>query len=147
MPRVVTQASDETRPTRIPMASRPDSRPATREAQVLDRLITARGIGQYGLFFVRGEGEFFPNGVEESSGFVVDGQGRVYSFWTGWDEARQEVHFSTWEQVEPEPEWLEDEQSLQAREAVGLDTPAAWPAHQPALSDARARDQGQALTH
>jgi hypothetical protein len=99
--------------------TRTSDRPVTREAQVLERLLAARGIGPHALFFVSGEGEFFPNGIEESSGFVVDHEGRVYSFWTGWDAERDEVGFTEWEQVEPEPSWREDEEYRQALEAVG----------------------------
>jgi hypothetical protein len=102
------------------MATHPESKPATREAQVLDRLLAARGIGQYGLFFVSGEGTFFPNGVEEASGFVVDHQGKVYTFWTGWDPRRQEVRFSQWEAIEPEPDWDDDDEYQDAREQAGL---------------------------
>src|SRR5207249_3105558 len=107
------------------MATHPNARPSTREAQVLDRLLAARGIDRYGLFFTSGEGDFFPNGVEETSGYVVDSQGQVYSFWTGWDDTRQDVHFTEWEPVEPEPDWLRDDDYVRARRAAGLDAPAA----------------------
>src|SRR5688572_19804165 len=102
------------------MATHPDSRPATREAQVLDRLLAARGIGQYGLFFVSGEGTFFPNGVEETSGFVVRQTGEVYAFWTGWDSSRREITFSQWDQVTPEPDWHDDEEFQHARRRAGI---------------------------
>ena len=107
------------------MATHPNARPATREAQVLDRLLATRGIGRYGLFFTSGEGDFFPNGVEETSGFVIDGQGQVHSFWTGWDADRQDVTFTEWQCVEPEPDWLSDDEYLHARRQAGLDLPPA----------------------
>lgn len=96
------------------------TRPATREAQVLGRLVSARVFGPYAFFFVSGEGEFFPNGVEESSGFVIDRHGSVHSFWTGWDADRDEVTLVGWESVDPEPTWLEDDEYRRAREALGL---------------------------
>ena len=65
-----------------PSTQRSD-RPATREAQVLERLVSARIFGPHAFFFVSGEGTFFPNGVEESSGFAIDRDGHVWSFWTG----------------------------------------------------------------
>ena len=102
------------------MATHPDSKPATREAQVLARLIAARGVRRYGMFFVTGEGTFFPNGVEESSGFVVDQQGQVFSFWTGWDSSRREVTFSQWELVDPEVDWPDDDEYRKARKHAGL---------------------------
>jgi hypothetical protein len=95
-------------------------RPSTRDAQVLGRLVKARVFGPYAFFFVSGEGQFFPNGVEESSGFVLDHGGRVYSFWTGWNPDRQEVTLVEWESVDPEPAWIEDDEYRQAREALGL---------------------------
>jgi hypothetical protein len=103
------------------MATHPDSKPATREAQVLDRLIAARGIGSYGLFFVSGEGQFFPNGVEEASGFAISDLGQVYAFWTGWDSKRREVIFSQWETAETEPDWVDDDEYQRARHQAGLD--------------------------
>jgi hypothetical protein len=102
------------------MATHPHAQPATREAQVLARLIAARGIGRYGLFFVTGEGTFFPNGVEEASGFAVDQRGQVYAFWTTWDSTRREVTFSEWEPVDPEPDWRDDDEYQRAREQAGF---------------------------
>jgi hypothetical protein len=95
-------------------------RPSTREAQVLKRLVSARVFGPHAFFFVSGEDEFFPNGVEESSGFVLDRNGQVWSFWTGWDADRGEVTLDGWEMTDPEPEWREDEEYQRARAAVGL---------------------------
>jgi hypothetical protein len=102
------------------MATHPDSRPATREAQVLARLIAAHGVRRYGVFFVTGEGHFFPNGVEESSGFVVDQHGQVYAFWTGWDSNRRDITFSQWEPVDAEADWLNDDEYKKARKLAGL---------------------------
>ena len=62
-----------------------------------------------------------PNGVEEASGQVVDEQGRVFAFWLGWDARRKTPAFTEWEEVEPEPAWLESAEYRHARERVGLD--------------------------
>jgi len=62
-----------------------------------------------------------PNGVEDASGHVIDKHGRVYAFWLGWDDLQQAPAFTMWEEVEPEPGWLENAEYRQARERVGLD--------------------------
>jgi hypothetical protein len=72
------------------------------------------------MFFVTGEGEYLPNGDEETSGFVIDDSGQAYSFWTGWDSARQAVTFSEWETVDVEAEWLGVGEFERARAAAGL---------------------------
>jgi hypothetical protein len=101
------------------MAIRPgiknSDRSLTRDAQVLRRLVSARIC-----FFASGEGEFFKNGVERASGLVINQRGEVWSFWTGWDDARDEVVLAEWESVSPEPAWLEDQEYREAREALGL---------------------------
>lgn len=92
----------------------------TRGAQMLRRLVGARIFGPYEFFFVSGEGEFFKNGVERSSGLVMNQHGQVWSFWTGWDDARDEVTLASWEAVPIEPDWSEDQEYREAREALGL---------------------------
>jgi hypothetical protein len=104
----------------IQLGSQHADRPATREAQVLERLVRPRVQGPHAFFFVSGEGTFFPNGVEESSGYVIDRHGSVWSFWTGWDPDRGEVILTEWDYVIPEPSWLGDEEYQRARAAVGL---------------------------
>ncbi|HZO31628.1 MAG TPA: hypothetical protein VFH48_37180 [Chloroflexota bacterium] len=44
----------------------------------------------------------------------------MYAFWLGWDDRRQAPAFTEWEEVEPEPTWLESTEYRQARERVGL---------------------------
>ena len=95
-------------------------RPATRDAQELNRLIRTRVFGSYALFFESGEGEYFPNGVERTSGLVINQRGHVWAFWTGWDTDRSEVVLTEWESVDPDPAWLEDDEYQEARRAVGL---------------------------
>ena len=91
------------------------------DAQILKRLAEGRGLWRHAFFFVTGEGEFIPNGVEDASGHVVDEHGHVYAFWLGWDDVRQAPAFTMWEEVEPEPGWIENAEYRQARESVGLD--------------------------
>jgi hypothetical protein len=97
------------------------SQPITREGKLLDRLARARGLKRYAFFFVTGEDDLLPNGVETSSGFVIDDHGRVFSFWTGWDMDCQEPTFSDWERIEPEPGWENSREYRQARQQVGLE--------------------------
>ena len=93
----------------------------TRRSGDLDRLISRERIhGRYALFFVTGEGVLLPDGTEEESGYVIDEFGRVFSFWTGWDDERGEVVFSEWEPVNPEPHWSRSAEYRSARRSVGL---------------------------
>jgi hypothetical protein len=90
------------------------------QADTLHRLIAEQGLGRHALFFVTGEGEEFPGGIEESSGFVLDEQGRVFSFWLGWDRRNARPRLTEWEQAEPEPDWIDEPEYRRAREQVGL---------------------------
>ena len=103
------------------MAIHSGSRQVNDEAQILERLVQDRRLGRHAFFFVTGEGEIMPNGVEDASGHVIDERGRVYAFWLGWDDRRQAPAFTAWEEVEPEPGWSESSEYRQARERVGLD--------------------------
>ena len=87
---------------------------------MLERLVSARIFGPHAFFFVSGEGTFFPNGVEESSGFAIDRDGHVWSFWTRWDADQDAVVLAEWEMADPEPEWRDDDEYQRARVAVGL---------------------------
>ena len=102
------------------MAIHSNSRSATREGKLLDRLVKAQGLRRYAFFFVSGEDERLPNGIETASGLVIDDQGRVFSFWTGWDTDRNQPTFAEWEQVEPEDAWLSSGEYREARQQVGL---------------------------
>jgi hypothetical protein len=93
-----------------------DSRPAS----PIEGLVRERGLLRSGLFLVTGEGDELPNGDEEQSGFVVDDQGQIHSFWTGWDEARREVTFTEWEPVDEEPQWRGVGEYERARTRAGL---------------------------
>lgn len=102
------------------MAIHPSAHMDSRPASPIEWLVRERGVPRFGLFFVTGEGEELPNGDEEQSGFVIDGQGHIFSFWTGWDDTRQQVTFSEWERVDEEPEWRGVSEYERARESAGL---------------------------
>ena len=87
---------------------------------LLDRLLAERGIDRYGLFLLSSENLFTPDGYEEMSGFVVNGDGHVFFFWTSWDDVGQRVAFETWRVVEPKVEWESSEEYQAARVAAGL---------------------------
>jgi hypothetical protein len=86
----------------------------------LDTLIRAQGITRYGLFFCTGEGNYLPDGSEIGSGYVIAQDGAVYAYWTGWDTKAQRLTFETWEQIQPEPDWLEEAEYRNARKQAGL---------------------------
>ena len=97
----------------------------TEGGRTLTNLIRERLPGKrFGVFYATGEGDFFPNGVEEASGHVVDDEGRHYTFWTSWSHARSAVEFGWWYDVEPSPEdlagWQDSEEYRDARRQAGL---------------------------
>jgi hypothetical protein len=102
------------------MAIHPGVQADSQPASPIEWLVRERGLQRFGLFFVTGEGEELPNGDEEQSGFVIDSQGQIYSFWTGWDATRQAVTFSEWEPVVEEPEWRGVGEYERARARAGL---------------------------
>lgn len=103
------------------MAIHPGSRQVNDDARILEHLVEARGLGRHAFFFVTGEGEIMPNGVEDASGNVIDEHGHVYAFWLGWDDRQGAPAFTEWEEVQTEPAWLQSAEYRQARERVGLD--------------------------
>jgi hypothetical protein len=104
-------------------------RPRARQHQILHQLIQEHGLaeGEYALFFVTGEGQYLPistpgDEVEETSGYVFDLLGRVFSFWLGWDAQAKAPALTEWELVEPETHWRRSAEFRRARERVGLST-------------------------
>jgi len=91
-----------------------------REIDLLKQLVQPKGVGRHAFFFVSGEGSKMPNGVEEESGYVLDEQGRVFSFWLGWDAEHSKPALETWQQVQAEPHWLEEPEYCRAQKLVGL---------------------------
>jgi hypothetical protein len=60
-----------------------------------------------------------PSEFEETSGYVVDRCGRVFAFWLGWDETSRAPMLTVWEEVTPEPTWVDEPEYTAARHAVG----------------------------
>lgn len=95
-----------------------------RAVAAIHALIGERGIGRHALFGEVNEGTPSPDGTEAMSGHVVDEQGRVFFFWTSWDDEHHRPTFTIWREVVPEGRWRMDEEYLAARRAVGLDRPS-----------------------
>ena len=96
-----------------------------RSIAAIHELIAERGIGRHALFGEINEGTAFPDGTESMSGNVVAQDGRVYAFWTAWDDERGHPVFETWDEVIPEVRWLTNAEYVQARCEVGLDRPTS----------------------
>ena len=72
---------------------------------LLNALVRERGLERFAYFLVTGEGRFFPNGVEATSGHVLDATGQVFRFWTSWDAERAQPSFKVWKLAPPNPRW------------------------------------------
>jgi len=94
--------------------------PVEGSAERLDELVGARLAGRFAYFFVVNEGDVLPDGTETESGLVIDEEGRVFAFWTGWNRKLDKFEFDTWEQVKTEPHWQDIAEYRRARHAVGL---------------------------
>ena len=112
------------------MEPRPALHRGARQTELLHERIQGRGLrpGAYALFFVSGEGTALPisrpgDDVEETSGYVIDRAGRVYSFWFGWDAKERRADILEWEEVCAEPDWLSSPEYRAARALVGLPAP------------------------
>jgi len=97
----------------------------TAGVRVLDELLRERGLhpGSYALFFVVGEGNFFPeprsaDPIEEVSGFVLDTSGAVHAFWLEWDAQQRRPVLSEWKCVEPEPSWADETEYQEAQQLL-----------------------------
>jgi hypothetical protein len=86
----------------------------------LHSLLREKGVYHYGLFFVTGEGITMPNGLEESSGYVVANDGRTFRYWFGWDTIRHSSAFTTWRRIEPRPQWTDEEEYQHALRDAGI---------------------------
>ncbi len=91
-----------------------------RQRDLLYGLVQTKLPGRHAFFFTSVEGLFMPDGTEEVSGYVIDEQGCVFSFWMDWDARRGAPALGTWKKVEPQPHWVRSREYRQAREAVGL---------------------------
>jgi hypothetical protein len=85
----------------------------------LAALIRARGLDRFAPFATSVEGRIYPNGMDETSGLVVDERGRVFFFWTGWDQARGAPTLRMWDEVDPSK--VNPAAYRRARQQVGLD--------------------------
>jgi hypothetical protein len=89
----------------------------------LDTMIRQRiGAQRYGLFFSVGEGSFYPDGSEESSGTIVAEDGCHYSYWTDWDYVQGCQIFAIWRQINPQNDWRQNVEYRDARRDAGLTT-------------------------
>ena len=91
-----------------------------RASRILTELIREKGLRRYGLFYVTGEGEAFPDGTESASGYVVDSHGRVFFFWLGWDHGRGLPCLVQWDEADQATTDRSDPEYRQACEAAGL---------------------------
>ena len=87
--------------------------------------IAARGLSRFALFDTTIEGRIYPNGVEEKSGCVLNEDGRVWSFWTDWDDVRQQVTIKYWDEEPITPRLAHGREYARARRELGLDSPEA----------------------
>jgi hypothetical protein len=87
----------------------------------MDKLLREMGLRHYGLFAVTTEGKPLPDGSESASGYVLDAQGRVFSFWLDWDDDQRRIAFTEFKRVEAEPDWEDDQEFQEARQAAGLE--------------------------
>jgi hypothetical protein len=86
-------------------------------------LIREKLPGQrFGIFYGTGEGTFFPDGSEDSSGFVVAEDGSHWFYWTDWIEGR--AAFGTWESELFQDEWNECSEYSDALRAAQQQRPA-----------------------
>lgn len=90
------------------------------ERQAIARLLRQHGIGRHALFLTQREGTALPGGLEAVSGFVLDGHGRVFGFWLGWDAVRRTLTLDPFYSVEDVAAFAEDAEYQAARRALGL---------------------------
>ena len=83
--------------------------------------IVERGLTRFAIFDTVGEGRFYPNGMEERSGDVLNEDGRVWFFWTSWDPVRERVTLRVWEEEELVAPLATSASYARARHELGLD--------------------------
>jgi len=83
--------------------------------------IADRCPGPFAIFDATVEGRIYPNGVEEKSGLVLNEDGRIWFFWTGWDEKRQAVTIRHWDEEPITPLLTSGREYERARRELGLD--------------------------
>ena len=95
--------------------------PPTRERQLVERLLAARGIRRCALFLTQREGLDLPGGLEAISGYALGADGAVYGFWLSWDPVRRDYALAPFYAVDdPDEAFAQDAEYDQARRALGL---------------------------
>lgn len=95
--------------------------PPTREREVVERLLAARGIRRHALFLTQREGLDLPGGLEAISGFALGADGAVYGFWLSWDPARRAYTLAPFYPVDdPDEAFAQDAEYRRACRALGL---------------------------
>lgn len=62
----------------------------TKQRQIIDRLLKAKGISKYVIFeFSEDEEEKLPNNVPTCSGTILTIEGKVYGFWLSWNKKKK----------------------------------------------------------
>jgi hypothetical protein len=87
---------------------------------MLDGLMREQGLCRFVRFGSTVEGRFLPNGVDETSGYVLDEWERVFFYWTGWDEEAGRPIFTIWRRADDETNWLGDPAYQRARAQLGF---------------------------
>ena len=94
--------------------------PPTRERQLVEELLAARGIRRCALFLTQREGLDLPGGLEAISGYALDADGAVYGFWLSWDPLRRTYALAPFYSVDdPDGAFARDEEYRQARSRLG----------------------------
>ncbi len=89
--------------------------------QALERAIRDRGLRRFAILDSVGEGLFYPNGMEQRSGDVMDQDGRIWMFWTAWDPIRKLVTIRDWEEAAVIPALMATRGYVRARQQLGLE--------------------------
>ena len=95
--------------------------PPTRERELVERLLAARGIRRCALFLTQREGLELPGGLEAISGYALDADGAVHGFWLTWDPVRRAYALAPFYAVDaPEEAFAQDAEYRRARRSLGL---------------------------
>jgi hypothetical protein len=106
---------------------------ARKRDQIFDRLLAEKGIDHYELITSDEEAsEILPGGIYPYSGALLTKDGRVFSFWLGWDKSKRDYTLgedevgpdgksvSFWKQEDPS-EFHQDPGFRRAKRKLGLE--------------------------
>lgn len=82
--------------------------------------LESRGLKRFAVFDVSVEGKIYPNGVDETSGLALNEDGRIWFFWTDWDDEHQQVTIRHWEELPITPLLASGREYERARRELGL---------------------------